>query len=208
MVLWSDIALQRNSGSGVSPTRLVSQRAATPPSHRADEPPSARAPGKRAHLVPRPTPMTVPDANRKRGVPIPRYRRVPPSASSRRPLTHALGHSQWPESSALSTHPQPARQRLKSDSLRVIQPPGRCGRVRAVRNSPSDVVACLRVVRRHTCSPVTRRSMRVAQTRGACGSQAGQPAPNTALKTSHKIRPRSGELRPFCQKGYIVTWLI
>ena len=35
-VWWSDRALRRDSGSGVSPTGPVSRRAAAPPSHRAD----------------------------------------------------------------------------------------------------------------------------------------------------------------------------
>ena len=79
---------------------------------------------------------------------------------------------------------------MKSDSLRAIRPPDRCGRVSAVRNSPSDVIACQRVVRRHTCSPVTRRPTRATQARRAPRVYVGQPAPKTTLKASRKVCPR------------------
>ena len=105
---WSDRALRCDSGSGVSPTGLVSRRAATPPSHRADEPPSAKAPGKRAHLARtgpndyhsrRTARMRCPDAAV--------FRLSPPLAA--RPLT-TLCHSQWPEPPRFSdaTAPSPA----------------------------------------------------------------------------------------------------
>jgi hypothetical protein len=81
----------------------------------------------------------------------------------------------------LQRQPPPARQQLKSQRLRAIRRPGHCGRrVRAVRrNSPSDVAACHRAVRRHTscCSLVTRRSTRATQARAAPGANVGQPAP-------------------------------
>ena len=92
---WSDRALRRDSGSGVSLTGVpVSRRAAAPPSHRADEPPSARAPGKRAHLA-----RTGPNGHSRRTARM----RCPDAAVFRlspplvaRPLT-ILCHSQWPE---------------------------------------------------------------------------------------------------------------
>ena len=148
---------------------------------------AARAPGKRAHLVhtdPEGHPR-CPPANA-----VSRHRRVPPFASSRRPLAHALSHSQWPEPDlSLPTHPQPAWQRLKSYSLRAIRPPDRCGRVRrAVRNSPSDAITCQCVVRRHTCSPVTRRSTRATQARGWCFF---------SRLTFHKPKSRLGETRAY-----------
>ena len=60
-VLWSDIALRRNSGSRVSPTGPVSRRAATLPSHRADKPTSRRARERQENepTSPTPTPRTV-----------------------------------------------------------------------------------------------------------------------------------------------------
>ena len=90
----------------------------------------------------------------------------------------------------LSTHPQPDWQQLKSCSFCAIRPPDRCGRVRAVRNSPSDVVVCQRVVRRQTCYPATRRSTRATQARGVSSAHVGQPAPEIAFKASHKVRHR------------------
>ena len=55
------------------------------------------------------------------------------------------------------------------------------------------MIACHRVVRRHTCSRVTRRSTRVTEARGASGVHVGQPAPKIALKASHKVFPRPEE---------------
>ena len=142
----------------------VSRWAATPPSHRAGELLSSRTPGKRAHLA-----HTDPE-NRSRCPPRMRcpdtavFRPSPPLVA--RSLTR-LAIRSGQTHPGLSTHPQPEDwQQLKSHNLRAIRPPGHCGRVRAVRNSPSDVIACQRVVRRHTCSPVTRRSMRATQARG------------------------------------------
>ena len=81
-------------------------------------------------------------------------------ASSRRSLTHVLGHSQWPKPPMFVHATAPARSRLKSNRPRAIRPLDRYKGARAIRASPSDVGACHRVVRRHTCcSPVTRRSM-------------------------------------------------
>ena len=59
----------------------------------------------------------------------------------------------------------------------------------------SDVAACHRVVRRHTCcSPATRRSMRATQARAAPGVNVDQPAPKAASQPSHEAHfaaPRS-----------------
>ena len=61
-------------------------------------------------------------------------------------------------------------------------------------SSPSDVAACHRVVRRHTCcSPVTRRSMRATQARAAPGVNVDQPAPKAASKLSHEAHRSSEE---------------
>ena len=127
---------------------------------------------------------------------VSRHRRVPPFASSRRPLTHALAHLQWQSKShpGLQTQAQPAGHQLKSHRPRAVRPPDRYGRVRAIRDSPSDVAACHRVVRRHTCcSPATRRSMRATQARAAPGVNVDQPAPKAASKLSHEARRSSEE---------------
>ena len=89
---------------------------------------------------------------------VSRHRRVPPFASSRHPLTHALSHLQWQEPPRFIDASATSRASIKEPSRpRAVRPPGRYGRVRAIRDSPSDVDACHRVVRRHTCSsPVTR----------------------------------------------------
>ena len=67
------------------------------------------------------------------------------------------------------------------------------GGARAIRHSPSDVAACHRVVRRHTCSPVTRRSTRARQAQAAPGAHAGQSAPKTPSKRATRLAasPRS-----------------
>ena len=169
-------------------TGPVSRRAATPTSHRADEPPSARAPGNRAHLA-----RTGPNGHSRRTARM----RCPDAAVFRlspplvaRPLT-TLGHSQWPEpprfADATASSPAAAEELTPSHDP-TIRRPEHCGRVRAVRNSRSDVAACHRVVRRHTCSLVTRRSTRATQARAAPGAHAGQPAPKTPLEASYEAR--------------------
>ena len=78
-------------------------------------------------------------------------------ASSRRPLTHALGHSQWPEPprfvDASETSPAAVEEPLP---LRDPTADRYYGRVDAVRDSPSDVATCHCLARRRTRSPVTR----------------------------------------------------
>ena len=76
-----------------------------------------------------------------------------------------------------------------------IRPLVRYGGARAIRDSPSDVAACHRVVRRHTCSPVTRRSTRARQAQAAPRAHAGcRPvSPKGAIKASHETRSRPEE---------------
>ena len=120
--------------------------------------------------------------------------RALPFASSRRSLTRTLGHSQWPKPPRFLHATAPARWRLKSHCPRAIRPIGRYGGARTIRDSPSDVGACHRVVRRHTCcSPATRRSMRATQERAAPGVNVGQPARKAASKLSHEARRSSEE---------------
>ena len=119
-VLWSDRALRRDSGSGVSSTGPVSRRAATPPSHRSDEPPSARAPENRVHLV-----RTGPNdrsrrATRMRCPNTAVFRLSPPLVA--RPLTR-LAIRRGQSHPGLPTHPQPACQRLTSHRLRASRDP-------------------------------------------------------------------------------------
>ena len=125
---------------------------------------------------------------------VSRHRRVPPFASSRRPPTHTLGHSQWPKPPRFVHATAPARWRLESHRPRAIRPLGRYGGACAIRGSPFDVGACHRVVRRYTCcSPAIRRSMRATQARAASGVHVGQPAPKAASKLSHEARRSSEE---------------
>ena len=120
--------------------------------------------------------------------------RALPFASSRRSLTHTLGHLQWPEPPRFVHATAPARGRLKIHRHRAIRSLDRYGGIRAIRDSPSDVAACHRVVRRHTCcSPATRRSMRATQVRATPGVNVGQPAPKAASKLSHEARRSSEE---------------
>ena len=58
---------------------------------------------------------------------------------------------------------------------------------------PPDVAACHRAVRRHTCSPVTRRPSRARQAQAAPGAHAGQSAPKTPAKRATRLAtgPRS-----------------
>ena len=134
--------------------------------------------------------MAIPDAPRECGVPTPpcsAFRLLSSPAHSQR-LAIRSGQSH-PD---LQTQPPPARQQLKSHRLRAIRRPGCCGRVHAVRNSPSDVAACHRVVRRHTCSPVTWRSTRATtQARAAPGAHIGQPAQTLHQKRAMRPATRS-----------------
>ena len=74
-----------------------------------------------------------------------------------------------------------------------IQPLCRYGGARSIRDSPSDVAACHRMVRRHTCSPVTRRSRRARQAQAAPGAHVSQSAPRAISKraTGLATGPRS-----------------
>ena len=179
-VWWCDRALRRKKRTW----RLFHW---VTPSPRA---PSPRAPGKRVRLVHADS-EDFPDAPRACGVP------TPPCSAFR--LLSKPAHSRaWPfavsgqsDPDCLSAHPEQGWQQLTCCSLRAIRPPGRCGRVRAVRNSPSDVIACQRVVRRRTCSPVTRRSTYASDTSARrVWGQRRSAAPEIALKASRKVRPR------------------
>ena len=194
MAWWRrDRAVRRKSTSGASATGPVSRRATSAPTHQADEPPSTRAPRERSRA---PCPHWLRGLSQAHHVnAVSRHRRVPPFASSRRPLTHALAHLQWQEPPRFIDASATSRGQLKSHRPRAVRPPGRYGRARAIRDSPSsDVAACNRVVRRHTCfSSATRRSMRATQARAAPGVNVDQPAPKAASKLSHKVRRSSKE---------------
>ena len=158
-----------------------------PPRRRVTEPTSRRARERQENepTSPAPGPMAIPDAPRECGVPTPpcsAFRLLSSPAHSQR-LAICSGQSH----PGLQTQPPPARQQLKSQRLRAIRRPDRCGRVRAVRNSPSDVAACHRVVRRHTCSLVTRRSTRATQARAGPGAHVGRPA--QTLRQKRAMRP-------------------
>ena len=176
------------------------RHAATPPSHRADEPPSARAPGKRSHLARkahRTHPTTIPDAPREcsitGSIPTPPCSAFHPPSSPAHSQRFAIRSGQSQRSHpGLQTHLPPARKQLKSHRLHATRQPDRFGRVRAVRNSPSDITPCRRVVQRRTCSPVTRRSTRATQARaraapGAWGS-CRPTSPKTPSEASYEAR--------------------
>ena len=113
--------------------------------------------------------------------------RALPFASSRRSLTRALGHLQWPEPPRVVHATASARQRLKRHRHRAIRSLDRYGGAYAIRDSPFDVAACHCVVRRHTCSPVTRRSTRATQAQAASEAHVGQPA--RTLHQKRAMRP-------------------
>ena len=130
-------------------------RATSAPSHRADEPPGPQAPGKQARLVHtdrtdrsgRGTRMQCPSAS---------VLCLSPPLVALLLTPRTLGHSQGPKPPRFLHATAPARLRLKSHRPHAIRPLGRYGGARAIRDSPSDVGACLRVVRGQTCfSPVT-----------------------------------------------------
>ena len=140
---WRDRAFQRNPTSRAFATGPASRRAAKPPSHRADEPPSAQAPGIRAPLV-----RTDPKDRSRRA---PRMRSQDSAVSRLSPplIAHSLTRlaiCSGQSHPGLQTQPQPVRHRLESHRSRALRPPGRYGRVRPVRDSPSDVATCHRVV--------------------------------------------------------------
>ena len=163
----------------------MSRRAATPPSHRVTKPTNRRARERQGN---EPTVLDAPPRMRCPDTVV--FRPSPPLvARSLKRLAIRSGQSH----PSLSTHPQEDWQRLKSDSLRAIRPPDRCGRVRTVRNSPSGGIACQVVVRRHTCFPVTRQSTRATQAQAAPGACVGQPAPKAPSKASHETRDRPEE---------------
>ena len=192
-VWWSDRAVRRTPASGASATGPVSREVALAPSHRADEPPSPRAPGKQVHLV---------HADRKdcsgRGARV----RCPGASVLRlSPPLVALSFTCWSldvigsgQSHPVSwTQAQGAWQRPKSHRSRGAVSRKRYGGARVTRDSPSNVAACHCVVRRHTRSPVTRRSTRATPAQAAPRGHVGQPVPKTPSKESHETRSRLEE---------------
>ena len=172
-------------------THRLCHWAGEPASRRAAEsqpaaaPPSAQAPGNRARLV-----RTSPEDYRRRTPRMWRpdtvvFRLSPPLAAL---SLSALGHSQWQEPPIFADATATRPTAVKCCRSRAIRLPGRYGRVRAVRASPSNAVACQRVTRRHTRYPVTRRSTRATHARAAPGVHIGQSATKTPPKASHKAR--------------------
>ena len=121
------------------------------------------------------------------------HRRVPPFASSRRPLTHALGHLQWQEPpgfiNAKATSPAAIKNPSPSHdpTTRPLWATGESA-PSVTLPPPSEVAACQRVAPRGTRSQATRRSARATQARGASGVLVGQPAPPHIAHTSHSKR--------------------
>ena len=137
--------------------------------------------------------------------------RVPPFASSRRPLTHALAHLQWQEpprfidvsatSRASIKEPSPSR----GPTTRPLRATGKSApSVTLPPTLPHVIVWC--GVRRHTCCLLSvvhrslgdRRSMRATQARAAPGVNVDQSAPNAAAsKLSHEARRSSAAKNVF-----------
>ena len=94
----------------------------------------------------------------------------------------------------LQMQPQPVRHRFESHRSRAIRPPGRYGRVRAVRDSPSNVATCRRVVPTgtHSTKPPGDRSDRHKR-EPRLGPRRPASSPKAALKASRKVlySPRS-----------------
>ena len=174
-----------------------------PTSRRAANKPTSRRVHERQETEPAsptPTPMGIPDAPRECGVPTPPCSAFgllsSPAHSKRLAIRSGQSHPVF-----LHTQPPPARQQFKSWRLRAIRRPGHCGRVRAVRNSPSDVAACHHVVRRHTCSLVTGRSTRATQARAGPGAHVGRPA-----QTLHQKRAMRPATRP--KSAWAARWQV
>ena len=171
--------------------------------HLGAESPSRRTAGPAsARIASRPCPYStpiarvVPGAVRECDVPV-------PLCSAFRLLSSLSYSHAWPFAVAKATQ---VCTRNRTNPVAVEEsPPSRDPTTRPLRRSPrhpglslrpptSDVGACHRVVRRHTCcSPVTRRSMRAIQARAAPGVNVGQPAPKAASKLSHEARRSSEE---------------
>ena len=67
------------------------------------------------------------------------FRLSPPLVA--RPLTRLASRS-GKSHPGLQAQPQPVRHRFENHRSRAIRPPGRYGRARAVRDSPSNVATC------------------------------------------------------------------
>ena len=153
---WRDRAVRRKSTSGASATGPVRRWATSAPSHRADEPPGPRAPGKQARLV-----HTYRMDRSGRGA---RMRCPGASVLCLSPPLVALLLARLAIIRSGQSHPglytqphQPGSGRRVTALARFDHSTAiRYGGARAIRDSPSDVGACQRVVRRHTCcSPVS-----------------------------------------------------
>ena len=124
---WRDRAVRRKPTSGASATGPMSRRATSAPSHRADEPPGPQAPEKTSS----PCPHWIRGLFQTHHVnAVSRHRRVPPFASSRRPLTHALAHFQWREPPRFIDASATSRASTKAPS------PSRGPTTRPLRASP------------------------------------------------------------------------
>ena len=159
-----------------SPSRRAAERA----SARNSSPPRPHRP--QGPLKPRP-------ANAKSG-----QRRVPAFASSHRPLTHTLGHLQWPEpprfADATTTSPAPFWRAI---ALARSDHPAATGEsdpsVTLPRTSPPAIVW-------YQQAPIIQSDPAIGVTDTSASRawvHVGQPAPKTALKASHKALYRPEE---------------
>ena len=93
----------------------------------------------------------------------------------------------------LQTQPQPVRHHFERHRSRAIRPPDRYGRVRAVRDSPSNATTCRRAVPTGTHSEKLPGEIDATDTSASrAWVHVGQPAPKTALNASHEALYRPG----------------
>ena len=117
------------------------------------------------------------------------FRLSPPLVA--RPLTR-LAIRSGKSHPGLQTQPQPARHRLESHRSRAIRSPGRYGRVRAVRDYPSNAATCNRAVPTGIHSTELPGDRRVRHKREP-SLDPRRPARKTALKASRKVIYRPEE---------------
>ena len=184
---WRDRAVRRKSTSGASATGLVSRRATSAPSHRADEPPGPQAPEKQARLV-----HTDRTDRSGRG------------ARMRCPGASVLCLSA-PLIRSGQSHPGFYTQ-LRTSAVAVEEPPSsRDPTTRSQRRSPRHSWLSLRRRCMSSCGAETHLlfsghstsdasdTAQARKPRLEAGVHVGQPAPKAASKVSHEARRSSEE---------------
>ena len=135
-----------------------------------------------------PMPTTAPIMNVPSEMAMAICRRVPPFTSSRRPLTHALGHSQWPEPPNFVGASTAVRLGSKSHRLLGTRLLGRCRGARALRDS-------LRRCRMPSCG-ANRHPFSSKWTSDASETSASRACWGPREPTSPKDRAKKRTKRP------------